>query len=558
MARRTGFAILAAALLAAALLVRGAIPPATAAAPAVSWTPAGRVVRGAFHVHSIRSDGTGSADEIAEAARRAGLQFVIMTDHGDATRPPDPPAYRAGVLCLDAVEISTAGGHYVALGLPAAPYRLGGEARDVVADVARLGGFGVAAHPGSPREELRWRDWTLPTDGIEWLNADSEWRDESVPSLARALLGYGFRRPQALVTLFDRPDDVLRRADAALRHRRLTLLAAADAHARTQPDESGPAWNVPAYESVFRAFAIRAVLDADLSGDAGRDTEVLLGALRRGRVYTAIDALAAPASFEFTASSGPGRAVMGDSLRLGASVVIEARASVPAGGEIQLYRNGTLVARGRGETLVHRGSPNPGAYRVEVHLPGAPGTPPVPWILSSPIYVGEPAAKTADRQAVRSRTLFAGGGADGWSVEHPANSRAAVDSLPARTGRDLAFRYALGTGGAPAHAALTTPVPADFASSRALFLRLRSDRPMRLGVQVRAGGAGDRRWGRSIYVSTDPREVWVWFDDMTGLGHTDPLPPPARVSSLLFVVDTLHTPPGRSGVVWFEEIGLGR
>src|SRR5262245_55919100 len=65
------------------------------------------VVYGAYHVHTNRSDGTGSPDEIADAAARAGLTFVIFTDHGDATRAADAPQYRHGVLCIDAVEIAT-------------------------------------------------------------------------------------------------------------------------------------------------------------------------------------------------------------------------------------------------------------------------------------------------------------------------------------------------------------------------------------------------------------------------------------------------------------------
>ena len=34
------------------------------------------VVAGAYHIHSNRSDGTGSIDDIAEAAGQAGLQFI--------------------------------------------------------------------------------------------------------------------------------------------------------------------------------------------------------------------------------------------------------------------------------------------------------------------------------------------------------------------------------------------------------------------------------------------------------------------------------------------------
>ena len=62
------------------------LPPPSAATPAPHWPTNGMTVRGAYHVHSTVSDGTGSIDEIAAAAARAGLQFVILTDHGDGTR----------------------------------------------------------------------------------------------------------------------------------------------------------------------------------------------------------------------------------------------------------------------------------------------------------------------------------------------------------------------------------------------------------------------------------------------------------------------------------------
>src|SRR5580765_4621314 len=133
-------------------------------------------IPGILHVHTNRSDGRSSPDDIAAAAARAGLKFVVFADHGDATRAPDPPAYRSGVLCLDGVEISTNQGHYVAVGLPAAPYPLAGEARDVVEDVRRLGGLGIAAHPDSPNPKLAWREWMAPFDGIELLNPDTSWR----------------------------------------------------------------------------------------------------------------------------------------------------------------------------------------------------------------------------------------------------------------------------------------------------------------------------------------------------------------------------------------------
>ena len=46
--------------------------------------PTDGTVPGAFHVHTNRSDGLSGPDEIAAAAARAGLKFVVFTDHGDA------------------------------------------------------------------------------------------------------------------------------------------------------------------------------------------------------------------------------------------------------------------------------------------------------------------------------------------------------------------------------------------------------------------------------------------------------------------------------------------
>ena len=160
-------AVLAAAFLFAALPLP-ARPSVMPAAASQSLT-----ARGSFHIHTDRSDGSGSPDAVAAAAARAGLQFIVLTDHGDGTREPDAPQYRSGVLVIDAVELSTQAGHYIAIGLPRASYPLRGDARDVAADVRRLGGFGIVAHPHSAKSGLRWHDWEANFDGMEWLNADT-------------------------------------------------------------------------------------------------------------------------------------------------------------------------------------------------------------------------------------------------------------------------------------------------------------------------------------------------------------------------------------------------
>ena len=378
-----------------ALFTLATLPPRQVHLESPGWQgSAYPVVRGAFHVHSLRSDGGGSLDEIAAAAARAGLQFVVLTDHGDGTRRPDRPTYREGVLCIDAVEISTSGGHFIAIDLPQAPSSIRGEPATVATEVARLGGFGIVAHPESPKPTLRWGDWSTVFGGIEWLNADSQWRNEPIGRLLRLLLQYPWRPPETMASLLDRPVDSLNRFDTLTRHRRIVALAGSDTHARVDawrgdddPDRAGML-NFPSYQQSFRTFAIRVELDEPLVGMATRDAAGLLRALKAGRVYTAIDALATPAPFEFSARSADLTARMGDELKINGPIALEARAAGPPGAEIALLRNGEVVLTTEAHTLRHTAPAEPAVFRVEVRLPRAPGDPPVPWIVSNPIYVG--------------------------------------------------------------------------------------------------------------------------------------------------------------------------
>ena len=288
-----------------------ALPPDAAAPP---------FLRGVVHVHTNRSDGTGSPDSVAAAAAQAGLQFVVFTDHGDAARDPEPPVHLHGVLCIDAVEISTDQGHVVAIGLPRAPYPLGGQARDVIEDIHRLGGMAIAAHPASARESLRWSDPDAPFDGIEWLNGDSQWRDEGFPTLGRTLLTYWLRPAESLGQLLDRPAEAMRVWDEASRTRAVVGLAAADAHARIglrgvgEPYDDRPVGRLPGYVSQFRVFSI-VLPGLRFSGAAAADAAVVVNAIRQGRLVSVIDALASPGWLEFTATSGGARAEQGGELR---------------------------------------------------------------------------------------------------------------------------------------------------------------------------------------------------------------------------------------------------
>jgi len=551
----------------AALVLLAAVPRAPREVPSAGEalkTP----VRGVIHVHTNRSDGTAPVDEVLRAAARAGLQFVIVTDHGDATRAPDLPDYRNGVLYIDGVEISTGDGHVLALGLSKSPYPLAGEGRDVVEDIHRLGGIAIAAHPGSPKPELRWTDWDTPLDGLEWLNADSEWRDERAWTLARALVTYPFRPPQALALLLDRPEPILRQWDALTQQHRATAVAASDAHARVgvrslgEPYDSAGSLHFPAYANSFREFSI-ALSDTTLTGNADTDARRVIDAIRGGHVYSIVDALAGPTALRFVATSGSRTASMGDGLPLAGPVHLHVDAQAPDDATITLFRDGAAVATSRGSRLDHDAPEAPGVYRVEVGLPDAPGTPPVPWVLGNPVYVGRDVDKPIEPPHVAPRnftTLYDGGPARGWRTEKSAASDAALDVIGALGGTQLLLRFAISsTAGESPYVGFVMPATAAIGMYDRLVFTARADRPMRLSVQLRSPGGEGERWRRSVYLDSMPRTVDVAFNDFRPVGPTGSSRPElAKIDSILFVVDTINNKVGSNGQIQVEDIRYAR
>jgi predicted metal-dependent phosphoesterase TrpH len=549
-----------AAALAASAIIWSLLPPAPIPLPAATRDP--RVIAGVLHVHSSRSDGTASPAQIAAAAAAAGLEFVILADHGDGTREPEAPAYLSRVLVIDGVEISTNQGHYVGIGMRRAPYPIAGDADAVVEDVARLGGLGIAAHPVSPKAGLAWTDWNARFDGVEWLNGDAEWRDEGWGALARSGATYFLRPAASVARVLDRPTDLLARLDRIARERDVLIVAGTDAHggAGAEGQRRIP---IPSYRSMFQSFAVRVSLRGALRGDARHDMDLLLDGLRHRRVYTAIDAVAGPARVTFTAQSGRTRAEMGGRLAAAGQVTLRVRSNGPPGTTIELLRDGKSMATAPIPDLERAVDHSLAAYRVEVHVPGSPGEPPVPWVLTNAIVVGrgeDPApSPSAD---IRPRiVLLEPGDRSRWSAEHDPTSHADVSAAPTGGGGALSLTFTLGLdAGASPYAAIVRDVPSGLAACGTLVLTVSANREMRASVQVREPG-GDtpalgQRWRRSIYVPTTPRTVTLPLSELRAVpGASRKTPMPGAVRSVLLVVDTVNARAGEAGVLRVHRAG---
>ena len=539
-------------------------PPAVVVAPG----DGARAVRGALHVHTSRSDGTGTADAVAAAAARAGLAFVVFTDHGDASEEPTPPIYRHGVLCIDAVEISTDQGHVLALGLPKVPYQIGGPGADVLQDIARFGGMSILAHPTSARPSLRWTGGDAGFDGIEWLNGDSEWRDEPALALARAAWTYWLRPAESLASLLDRPVEALALWDRVAGSRAVVGVAAADAHARLglrtvgEPYDGQAVARVPSYESSFRTFSI-VLPGLRLSGVASADAAATLAAIRTGRVVSVLDGLAGPAWLDFSASNAAGQVEQGAVLAGPGSLTLRARAPNVAGAGLHLLRDGReIAAADTTGTLVLEQPGEPATFRVEVSLPSAPGQPPIPWLVSNPIYVGRQPAMSWSEPVppawpTNRSPLYTDGPVDRWTIEHSVRADGRVSMVKAITGTQLNVRFALGGSRADSpFVAVTRPIELP-ATADSLLFEGRASRPMRISAQLRSReNGGGRRWTRSVFLDETMRRVAVPFRDFRPAGHETALALDA-IGSLLFVIDGLNTALGQSGQVWLDNVALG-
>ena len=134
---------------------------------------------GVIHIHTIHSDGTGNIAQIVKSAKRAGLDYVIITDHDNMDAKE---GYIDGILVIKGEEISPGKqNHYLALGTN--ELILDRDPKIFVPKVRELGGFGFIAHPDESDERknrhkpIKWLEDDITPDGIEIWNWFSQWAD---------------------------------------------------------------------------------------------------------------------------------------------------------------------------------------------------------------------------------------------------------------------------------------------------------------------------------------------------------------------------------------------
>jgi hypothetical protein len=530
---------------------------------------------GIVHVHTTLSDGGGTPEEVIRAAQATGLDFLGITDHNNVDAKPFE-GYRDGVLVVVGSELSTPVGHLLGLGLDRdPPFRFNGDGLDGLEDVRDLGGIPFAAHPFSPRADLRWTGWDLPGPwGIELLNGDSDAR-AAWPRLLLTVGLYRLNPDYALLQGLGAPSQPLRRWDEMLRKRDVVGLAGSDAHSRLALTKR---WSVrfPSYEALFRQSRNHLLLDRPLTGDAVADRAAVLDALRRGRFYIGLDALAPADGFGFTLEGGRGeRWTMGDHVAPREGLRARAGGRVPRGARIVLLRDGREAGEGR--EVLDVVLPGPGVYRVEARVPGWP----VPWAITNPVYVHGESEREARALAAawpgppppprELRPLAALPGSAVFGAEFDPSSWMDTAVATPGAGPDggealkLAFRLGAPTASQPfTWCALVNRQARDLSGYTGLTFRVRADGEYRLWVQVRdlnpaSADEGLEWWLASARTSGEWREVRLPFSRFRTINpRTDGRLDPGETRALVFVLDGASVKVGTSGTIWIADVGVYR
>lgn len=345
-----------------------------------------------LHMHTPYSDGHGSHVDIAQAALRAGLDAVIVTDHNVLVDGPED-YYRDGdkrLLLLVGEEIHDQTrhpqkNHLLVFGAGRELAPLAYDLQLLVDGVRQSGGLAFIAHPVDPaapavnEQDISWEAWqVLGITGIELWNGFSEFKSRLKTKLHAIFYAC---YPQRIAR--GPFEETLRKWDELLSEgRRVVAIGGSDAHAL--PARLGPLRRTLfPYEFHFQAINTHVFTPSPLSGNIADDRRMILDSLARGRAFVGYDLPAPTRGFRFTAQGMETFAHMGEDIPAQYGVTLQIRLPRPA--ECLLIKDGKTIQTWRKrETCTHI-TAEAGVYRVEVYieyLGRRRG-----WIFSNPIYV---------------------------------------------------------------------------------------------------------------------------------------------------------------------------
>ncbi|PKN93488.1 MAG: hypothetical protein CVU44_09045 [Chloroflexi bacterium HGW-Chloroflexi-6] len=347
-----------------------------------------------LHMHTRYSDGTGSHGDIGQAALRAGVDVIIVTDHNVLVEEAQGYFRNGKQRCLLLVdeEIHDQArqpqkNHLLVFNAQRELATYANDPQVLIDNARRAGGLSFLAHPTDAacpvigETSIDWVDWQVQGyNGIELWNGLSELKTHS-PTIFHAIFHLFF--PQFIG---HGPDpSLLARWDSLLNQgRRLVAIGGSDAHALHI--SKGPfKRTVFPYEWHFKTINTHIFTPTPLTGQLEEDARMIYEALAAGHCFVANDLPASARGFRFSAQGREKTALMGDEISAEGSLTLQVR--LPQNAEGRLLKDGQVIRQWNSQEALSHITTQPGIYRVEAYLKflGKQRG----WIFSNPIYVRE-------------------------------------------------------------------------------------------------------------------------------------------------------------------------
>lgn len=359
---------------------------------------------GNLHMHTPYSDGEKYHAAIAEDAIKAGLDFVIVTDHNILVQGVDG-YYENGngrVLLFTGEEIHNVrrqpqASHFLTYGVNQELADLAPDPQQLIDATIAAGGYGFLAHPHEKdlpivsEPNLGWHDWDIDGfTGLEIWNymscmknrlADAlgglRWQSRLTGNLAAVRVALN---PEKVVT-GPEPETLALWDELLAQGKQIVAIGNSDAHGT--PMSMGPLKReIYPYEFLFRAVNTHILTSEPLNGNVEHDKQLILNAVGRGNAWVGYDMPASTRGFKFS-GKGKGKGIMGDKIKMDAGATLQILA--PSRANIRLIRHGEIVAQVENETTLTYVPLDAGAYRAEctIHYMGQERG----WIFSNPIYL---------------------------------------------------------------------------------------------------------------------------------------------------------------------------